>query len=75
MPAQDATQHCGPLRSQHPNGACDVAVALNLSRAGIFGPYLKTHMSGAHFRDPLRSHHKLIHFNEVDGGGHFAVWE
>lgn len=22
-----------------------------------------------------RSYHKLIHFNEVDKGGHFAAWE
>jgi len=53
------------------NGARDIAVALKLSLAGIFA--LKTHMSGAHFRDShlLRSHHKLIYFNE--GGGHFAA--
>jgi hypothetical protein len=59
------------------NGARDIAVALKLSLAGIFALYLKTHMSGAHFRDShlLRSHHKLIYFNEVDGGGHFAAWE
>ena len=57
------------------NGARDIAVALKLSLAGIFALYLKTHMSGAHFRDShlLRSHHKLIYFNE--GGGHFAAWE
>jgi pimeloyl-ACP methyl ester carboxylesterase len=64
------------------NGARDIAVALNLSLAGIFALYLKTksyhrHMSGAHFRDShlRRSHHKLIYLNEVDGGGHFAAWE
>ena len=59
------------------NGARDIAVALKLSLAGIFALYLKTHMSGAHFRDChlLWSHHKLIYFNEVDGGGHFAAWE
>jgi hypothetical protein len=33
------------------NGARDIAVALKLSLAGIFALYLKTHMSGAHFRD------------------------
>ncbi len=32
------------------NGARDIAVALKLSLAGIFALYLKTHMSGAHFR-------------------------
>jgi len=59
------------------NGARDIAVALKLSLAGIFALYLKTHMSGAHFRDShlLRSHRKLIYFNKIDGGGHFAAWE
>ena len=52
------------------NGARDIAVALKVSLAGILALYLKTHMSGAHLRDShlLRSHHKLIYFNEVDGG-------
>ena len=68
-----------PRRGRAPRGTRGEGTANNFNAVDISVPAAITVFPGEIYQAPRswaeRAYHKLIYFNKVDKGGHFAAWE